>query len=237
MAQTMLVDDEGQSLVDTSRVFYYGISQGGIFGATHCAWSPVIDKCVLQVGGINYSMMLERSLDWPVYRTMLIGAYPDPLDVTINIHLLQMMWDKTDPVSVADILLDPNIGDSIPGAPPKQVLYEIAVADDEVSNISSDYAARTMGMPVLTPSVYVPFGLEETDGPASSAMVIYDYGLADTIPATNEPPPDNDVHAFIRSQTSHIEMMRQFIESGEIVQTCTAENGCDCTANGCGPQL
>jgi hypothetical protein len=76
MANTLFVDGDGDSIADPSRVYYYGISQGGIFGATHCAWNPAIGRCVLQVGGINYSMMLERSLDWPIHRTVLIGAYP-----------------------------------------------------------------------------------------------------------------------------------------------------------------
>ncbi len=237
MAQELFVDGSGTSIVDPSRVFYYGISQGGIFGATHCAWSPVIDRCVLQVGAINYSMMLERSLDWPIHRTVLIGAYPDPLDVAINIGLLQMMWDRTDPVSIADVLLEPDIGDYLPGASPKQVLLEIGVADTEVSNIASHYGARTMGLPLLAPSVVEPYGLTPTEGPLSSAMVVYDYGLGDTIPATNEPPLENDVHSFIRKEGSHFEMMKNFIETGVITQTCTAPNGCDCTADGCGVRI
>jgi hypothetical protein len=162
---------------------------------------------------------------------------PDPLDVAINIHLMQMMWDVTDPVSIADVLLDPAIGEAIPGSGPKQVLMEIAIADDEVTNIASDYQARTMGIPLLAPSVYEPFGVAPAEGPLSSAMVIYDYGLGDTIPPTNEPPPDNDVHSFVRKQGAHIEMMRAFLETGEIVQTCTSPTGCDCVQDGCGGEL
>ena len=45
-------------------------------------YEPTIQRAVLQVGAVNYSMLLERSLDWPTYRTIMIGAYPDPLDVT-----------------------------------------------------------------------------------------------------------------------------------------------------------
>lgn len=234
MAQQLFVDDNGTSIVDPGKISYFGASQGGIFGATHCAWSPVIDRCVLQVGAINYSMMLERSSDWPVHRTVLIGAYPDPLDVALNVHLLQMLWDTTDPVSVADVLLDPDIGDHLPGASAKQVLMEIGIADDEVSNIASDYQARTMGIPLLSPSVVEPFGLTPREGPLSSALVIYDYGLGGTIPPTNEPPPDNGVHGRVSTERAHLEMMRIFAETGVITQTCTAPNGCDCTASGCG---
>lgn len=234
MAQTLFVDDNGNSIVDTSKIYYHGISQGGIFGGTHCAWSPVIEKCVLQVNGINYSMMLERSLDWPVHRTTLVGAYPDALDVAINLHLMQMFWDKTDPVSVADVLLTPG---EISGTPAKQVLMEIAIGDDEVANISSDYQVRTMGLPVLAPAFHTPFGTTAEAGPLSSAFVAYDFGVGDTVPLTNTPPPENEVHSLVRKQRSHIEMMRTFLETGEIVQTCTGENGCSCTTDACGGEI
>jgi hypothetical protein len=233
MAQQLFVDGEGNSLVDPEKFYYYGISQGGIFGGTICAYDPFIERCVLQVGAINYSMMLERSLDWPTYRNILIGAYPDPLEVALLIGLMQHWWDLTDPASVADAMLT---GD-IPGAPPKQVLMQMAVADDEVPNVASEHQARTMGLPALAPSFYEPYGVPEAEGPLSSALVIYDYGLGDTIPPTNTAPPDNNVHSLVRRHEATIEMMRIFYETGEIVQTCTAERGCDCAAGGCGADL
>lgn len=233
MAQNLFVRQNGTSYVDPSKFYYYGISQGGIMGTTVCAIDPVIDRCVVQVGAINYSLLLERSRDWPTYRTTLIGAYPDPLDVALLLNLMQMQWDRTEPTAVADVITTSGF----PMTKAKQVLMQIAIADDEVANIGSEYQARTMGIPVLTPSPYVPFGLEQTAGPAPNAMVIYDYGLGNTIPPTNEPPPDNNVHSEIRNKQATIDMMRRFFETGEIVQTCTAEKGCDCAANGCGASL
>ena len=234
MAQQLFVRTPGgASIVDPDRFFYFGISQGGIMGTTVCAIDPVIERCVLQVGAINYSMMLERSLDWPTYRTILIGAYPDPLDVALILNLMQMQWDRTEPTSVADVLQ----GEGFPGTPQKQVLMQIAIGDDEVSNIASEYQARTMGIPTLTPSPYVPFGLEGMPEPLSSALVLFDFGVGATIPPTNEPPPDNDVHSFVRSRQAAVDMMREFLLNGRIMQTCTAANGCDCTANGCGAEL
>ena len=232
MATELFGDGEGGSLIDPDRVHYYGISQGGIFGATIAAHDPVIDRAVLQVGAMNYSLMLERSLDWPTYRVVLSGAYENALDMSILLHLLQVQWDITDPVSVADGMLT---GD-IPGVGPVQVLMQMAVADDEVSNVATAYQARSMGVPVLAPSVDVPWGLEAAEGPHSSALVIYDFGLGDTIPLGNEPPPDNDVHGRVRKQEATIEMMRAFYQDGAIVQTC-GEAGCACHEGGCGAEL
>lgn len=235
MAQNLFVKSAGgPSLVDPDRVYWYGISQGGIMGTTVCAIDPVIKRCVVQVNAINYSMMLERSLDWPTYRTTLIGAYEDPLVVALMLNLMQQEWDRTDPVVVADVIR----GDGFPGTPAKQILMQMAIADDEVPNVAAEYAMRTMGLPVVTPSPYVPFGVESTAGPADSGVIIYDFGLGDTIPLTNTPPPPNDVHSQIRNKTATTDMMKHFYETGEITNTCTAPNGCDCTVQGaCGDPI
>ena len=233
MAQRLFTKTGGGTLVDPNQVLYYGISQGGIMGGTVCAIDPVIERCVLQVGAINYSLLLERSRDWPTYRTILLAAYDGPLDAALILNLLQQQWDRTEPTAIADAI----VGEGLPGAPAKQVFMQIAIADDEVSNVASEYQARTMGIPTLTPSPYVPFGLQGTAGPARSGLVIYDFGLGATIPPTNEAPPDNNVHSNIRNKRLTIEMMRRFYAAGEIVQMCTAPKGCDCTVGGCGADL
>jgi len=222
------------SIVDPSKFFYYGISQGGIMGTTVCAIDPKIERCVLQVGAINYSLLLERSHDWPQYRTTLEGAFPSPLDQALIVNLMQMQWDRTEPTGVADVIL----GDGFPGTPPKSVFMQIAIADDEVTNLASDYQARTMGIPVVMPSPYVPYGVESTAVPVESGMVLYDFGLGSTIPVTNEPPPENEVHSNIRNKQKTIDMMKHFYEAGEVQQMCTdPEKGCDCTTNACGATL
>jgi hypothetical protein len=233
MAQALFRKQNGMPLVDPSKFYYYGISQGGIMGGTVCAIDPVIERCVLQVGAINYSILLERSRDWPTYHGILLAAYRDPLDVTLVVNLMQHQWDRTEPTAIADVL----VGAGVPGAPQKQVFMQIAIADDEVSNVASEYQARTMGIPTVTPSPYVPFGLQGSAGPVRNGLVIYDFGLGATIPPTNEPPPDNNVHSNIRNKRATIEMMRRFYATGEIVQLCTAPTGCDCTAGGCGADL
>lgn len=231
MAQRLFVKPgTSTSVVDPSKFYYYGISQGGIMGLTVCGIDPKIKRCVNQVGGINYSILLERSRDWPTYRTTLIGGYQDPLVVALMINLMQNEWDRTDPVVVADVITTTGF----PNTPPKQVLWQVAIADDEVPNLGSEYAARTMGIPVLTPSPKLPWGVQTTAGPASSAMVYYDFGLGSTIPDTNTAPPDNDVHSNIRNKSATTDMMKHFYETGQIIQTCTAATGCDCTAGGCG---
>ena len=232
MAQTLFVKSPGVSLVDPDRMYWYGISQGGIMGTTVCGIDPVIKRCVVQVNAINYSMMLERSLDWPMYGTILEGAYDNPLVVALMLNLMQNEWDRTEPVVVADVIT----GEGFPDTPAKQVLMQVAIADVEVPNVASEYAMRSMNIPLITPSPHTPFGVE-TATTASSGAVWYDFGLGSTIPLTNTPPPDNDVHGSIRNKKATTDMMKAFYETGMITNLCTGANGCDCTniANCGGP--
>lgn len=229
MAQS-LFHDGTKSLVDPTKVYYYGISQGGIMGATVMAFDQEITRAVLQVGAINYSMLLERSLDWPTYRTILIGAYPDPLDVALLINLMQEFWFMDPANTVFDVLTG-----GVPNTPPKQLLLQMAVADDEVANVATEYQARTMGINTLGPSVYEPYQVPVANGPQSSALVIYDYGLGNTIPMWNEAPPDNDVHGLVRKQQATIDQIGTFFDTGEIIQYC-GTSGCVCHQDGCGEQ-
>jgi hypothetical protein len=234
MKDSLFAKQGGGSLIDPERVYYYGISQGGIMGTTICAIDPVIRRCVVQVGAINYSMLLERSRDWPRYRTTLIGAYEDPLLVALMLNLMQQEWDRTEPTAVADGVTTSGF----PQTPPKQLFMQIAIGDDEVPNIGSEYQARTMGVPLIMPSPIMPFGLTPTTAPAQNGILFYDFGVAATIPDTNEAPPDNDVHSQIRNKKYTGLMMKHFYETGEIVNLCTATNGCDCTVSGaCGDAI
>jgi hypothetical protein len=236
MAQQLFVRDGGggpDSYIDPDRVYYYGISQGGIMGTTVCGIDPEISRCVLQVGAMNYSLMLERSADWTTYEAIVTGAYPDPLDVALILNIFQGMWDRTEATSVTDVLT----GDGFPGTPAKQVFMQFGVADIEVPNVASEYQARTMGIPVMTPSPYVPWGMASSATPAASGLVIFDFGLGDTIPEGNEAPPDNEVHGSIRRRQATVDMIREFFDNGLVTQLCTAPTGCDCTGDGCGATL
>jgi len=228
MAETLFVNGEGASIVDTSKIHYYGLSQGHIFGATIAAYDPHIQRAALGVGGANYSLMLERSLDWPTYRNVVIGAYKDPLSVSIMINLLQIRWDQTEPTNVISDLP----GNPIPGTPDKQFLLHMSRADSEVPNVSTEYQARTMGIPVLAPALYAPFGVPEMPGPLSSALVIFDGGFGD-IPEGNIPPQENLGHYVTRNSQAAIEQIQIFFETGEIVHTCGDAQVCDCTTTAC----
>ncbi len=219
----------GARLADPSRVYYYGLSQGHIFGTAHMAYLPTVRRGVLGVGGGNYSTMLERSTDWPGYRMIMIGAYPDPLDVVMAVNLFQQRWDQTETSGVANVVL----AGTPTGVPPKQVLLHMAVGDEQVPNLSTEWQARTMGIPALLPgSSYLPYGMTGVAGPIAngSALVIMDGG-APPFPLTNEPALDTGMHDLTRNQAASRRQMRQFFETGVVVNEC--DGPCMCAAGKC----
>lgn len=236
MASDLFVtDDDGdgplppRSLVDPAKVTYYGLSQGGIFGTTLLAYDPHLTRAVVGVGGANYSTMLERSTDWPQYRGVLNGAYPSDLDVQLAVSLFQMQWDRTEPSGVLDVML---AGDAL-GVPPKQILIHEALADNEVPNLATEYQARSMGVPVLTPSPTTPYGIPTATSPIApggSALVIFDGGVAPP-PFTNIPAPDTGAHYLTREQPATWRQIATFFATGEIVNEC--DGACVCTGDAC----
>jgi len=228
-ADTLFVDGAqgNRKLVDATRVFYYGLSQGAIFGTAVMAYEPTVTRAVLGVGGANYSLLLDRSNDWPRYRTILAGAYPDALDVTLAINLFQMRWDKVEGSGIAHTVL----AGAPTNVPPKQLLMQIALGDEQVPNLGSYWQARTMGIPVLGPSPQTPWGIPVAASPvAGSALVIMDGG-APPVPRTNIPAPDSGMHSLTRNQAASRRQIRDFFTTGSIVNQCAGP--CVCQSGAC----
>ncbi|MBA3539771.1 MAG: hypothetical protein H0T79_09085, partial [Deltaproteobacteria bacterium] len=228
-AQEVFLDGAKQ-LVDPAKVYYYGLSQGAIMGTGVMAWEPTVTRGVLGVGGANYSILLERSLDWPIYRGILAGAYPDALDITLAINLFQMRWDKVEGSGVAHTVL----AGTATGVPPKQLLMQIALSDEQVPNLGSYWQARTMNIPVVGPTPTQPWGLTVETSPiaSGSALVIMDGG-APAAPLTNIPAAEvsPSMHNLTRTQAATRRQIKQFFASGEIVNECAG--ACACQSGAC----
>jgi hypothetical protein len=221
-------DSPGKSLVDDTRIYYYGLSQGGIMGTTVLAYEPTILRGVLGVGAANYSMLLERSSDWTQFRAIVSGPYPDALDILLAINLFQMRWDKAEGAGVANTVLQ----GTPTGVPAKQILLQIALGDQEVPNLGSYWMARTMNLPVLAPSPTTPWGLSAQQSPLAggSALVIMDGG-APAPPTGNVPPANLDMHNLTRRQPATRRQIKEFFATGRIVNECTG--ACLCATGAC----
>src|SRR5207237_955950 len=153
----------------------------------------------------------------------------DPLDVVLAINLFQMRWDKVEGSGVAQAVQQ----GTLTGTPAKQLLIQVALADEQVPNIGSWWQARTMGIPVLGPSPMTPWGLTVRDTPLAggSAIVILDGG-APMPPVTNTPPAqDLKMHAMPRKQGATRRQIQEFFATGRIVNECAG--ACVCPTGAC----
>jgi hypothetical protein len=112
----------------------------------------------------------------------------------------------------------------------------MSVGDCEVPNLASLFQARSIGLPLLTPSVQAPFGLSGMDGPLPNAFVIMDEHPDPLPPETNFLfGYDNVAHENLRRRTATVQQIDHFFQPGpgEILNYCTGP--CDCAAGNCGP--
>ncbi len=234
LATQILVDGNNQSIVDTSRVFYFGISNGHILGTTFVAYDPFITRAVLMVGGANWSLMFERSKNWAAFGAPLKGAYDNLLAAVIMEEVLEMALDVVEGSNVAQY--------QVPGTPAKRYLLQTSLDDCQVPNISSFYQARSMGVTLLVPSPVTPFGFLTTADATSSgnAWLIVDEKPSPTPPATNLTFAfDNEAHENPRRRRAVLDQILEFWDTGTARNPCTASGpaACDCKAGNCGALL
>src|SRR5215207_1213750 len=85
---------DGQSVLDTTRLFFDGNSQGGIMGGALTAVAPDYDRAVLGVPGMNYSTLLQRSVDYDTYAAIITPNYPKAIWTQLWLAQIQLLWDR-----------------------------------------------------------------------------------------------------------------------------------------------
>lgn len=209
--------------VDPSQLYYYGNSQGGIMGGVLAGVATDIDRFALGVGGMSYPLLIKRSTAWIQYGAVMAVGYPDPLERDLIMVMSASLWDLAEPTTYS-----PHwVRDPLPGTPPHRVLMQIGIGDALVSNVASYMVARTAGIPVITPSPVMPYGLEAATAPADSGVVIWEIpGVSPSVPGTRSPGVDNDTHEAVRRTDSARDQIDAFFApDGVIEQRC--EGPCD----------
>jgi hypothetical protein len=209
---------DGVPIIDTAEVYFYGISQGGIEGGTYMALATETVRGILGVGAANYSILLQRSADFPMFETVLNLNYTDVLDRQLMFPLFQQLWDRADPQGYLPHL----VRDPLPGTPAKKVLLQVGVNDSQVPNIGTEIQVRSLGIPALAPSAYPLFQVPELEAPFDgSAFVPYDVN-GTAAPLTNTPPEDdNGVHEAVRRLDAAQRQIDAFLRpDGEVQNFC-----------------
>src|SRR5262249_49953079 len=143
----------------------------------------------------NYSTLLQRSTDYPMFQFPLNQHYRDELDRALIYPLIQQLWDRGEPQGYLSHL----IANPLPGTSAKKILLQIGLHDSQVGNLGSEIEARSLGLKNVLPTALSLFQVPEMAAPFDdSAFVPYDVG-GKPEPLTNTPPDtDNGVHEAVR---------------------------------------
>lgn len=217
----LLAVDNGQG----TKLFYDGNSQGGIMGGSLVALSPDISRGILGVTGMNYSTLLQRSVDWEdLYAIPFYATYQDPLEQQVAFTLMQMLWDRGEANGyAAHMTTDPYAN-----TPAHEVMLQVAFGDHQVTNHAAEVEARTIGAPIMQPGL--PDGqhweresyfADTAEYPyQGSALVYWDSGNA-TPPNGNLPANHaGDPHGHPRSEPAAGWQEAQFLLTGWMVDVC-----------------
>jgi hypothetical protein len=250
------VDPDGQgtgdpphAVFDTSELFYEGNSQGGILGGALTALAPDYERAVLGVPAINYSTLLQRSVDFDEFAGILYPNYPNELERPLLFALMQTLWDRGEPNGYAAHMTS----DPLPNTPAHTVLMQVALGDFQVSNYAADVEARTIGAqitsPVTDPGRYwsdsgTPFGIDPiVSYPYTGSAIQYwdggpvgftgTQGMGTGLPPLENLPPEPgpvygaDPHSYPRRAAAAQQERSDFFDG--------AINGCGaspCYSNG-----
>ena len=219
--------DGGEPVIDGAELFYDGNSQGGIMGGALVAVSPDVKRAVLGVTGMNYSTLLQRSVDWDTYRAIFDPSYPDVIERGITISLIQMLWDRAEANGYAQHMTT----DPYEGSPEHRVLLHAAFGDHQVSTYAAEVEARTIGAKLRCPGVAAgrlpdttpQWGLECAEGSEAdvSVLVIWDSGTP-APPVVNLAPTDGrDSHEDPRRMATAQQQKSDWLRSdGRFTDVC-----------------
>jgi hypothetical protein len=179
--------------------------------------SPVIERGVLGVPGMPYSLLLSRSADFTPFFALFQGVYHKQEDIAFWMALMQNLWDSAEPGGWGRQLIE----DPIAGTPPKQVLLQDAIGDAQVTTLGAQNMARAYGASLVETPYRDVWGLDtQPSGFTGSGLAEYGHGAPD-VPVTNVPPDaDFDTHEDTRRTFSAQEQLNTFLTTGTIVQYC-----------------
>jgi hypothetical protein len=217
----------GKSVINTALRSYFGNSEGGILGGVYMAMSQDVLRGTLGVTGGPYSLLLPRSVDFQQLYVLLKARFDSPFDRIMLLHMMQMLWDRADPMGYVDAITT----NTLPGTPKHTVLVHYGLGDCQVSYLGAYSEGRTIGCQMFLNNVLegneTMFGFQHIAGPTQTSMIVgFDYG-APPVPPINVPPNKAfDSHEKPRRDKRAQDQMYQFFTTGVIVDTC---NGQGCT--------
>jgi hypothetical protein len=232
--------------IDTRRLFYSGVSLGGILGGAYTSVAPDSERSVLIVPGFRFSLLLTRSTQFGPFAEVIYPTYPDRVEQAVINSMIQLLWDRGEANGYAwHMTRNP-----LPNTPRHTVLLHEAFGDHQVANVATETEARLIGARLRTPALDAGRSLDREPFLGirpiprypwrGNALVVYDIGPlrppgcvvggtpdcmgTPPAPTTNQPPEAGvDPHALTLFEPTAIEQFVSFLApNGSFINNCGA---------------
>ena len=205
-----------EPLLNPDVVHYYGISLGGIQGASQTALSPRISRSVLAVPGAGWVNLIQRSTQFQPLEVYFDNFYPDPLVQLVLLGMSQTFFDWSDPGNLTHLLSE--------AASPKDIVLQEAIGDCQVANMTTDLLARAMNASHLENATDPIWGLDTVPSPAQGVVISQVRVPEDLeyfpLDENRTPETDNGVHNSAVLRETMFNQIVQLFSTGELVHPC-----------------
>lgn len=205
-------------------------------GTMFAALTNDVKQVNLDVPAINFSLLLQRATPFIPFDQLLSLLNPDAMDQAIGISLIHEIWVRGEPAGYATHVTS----NPLPGSIPKHVLMSVALYDQQVSNLGSQLAGRTLRLENFPGSVVKDLpGIPDAKGPLASAYAVYDTGSFDVNnpadqpfipPLVNRPAQPNhcDPHPIQGHIPAFLDQLRVFFQpDGKVLNFCDDDGICN----------
>lgn len=217
----------GRPVIDPAHLYYDSNSQGAIFGGALTALAPDFTRAVLGVPGMRFSVLLPRSKDFDTYRLVFDPAYPDRSTQPLVLSLIQLLWDRGEGNGYANQMTTRTL----PDTPAHTVLLHPAVGDHQVSTVTADIEARTIGARKTphelaagrSPDRRPLYGIRTIGGfPYKGSAIVYWDSGGPLQPQTNTAPREGeDPHEHPRATPAARNQKSAFLQpDGKVIDVC-----------------
>lgn len=231
-------DDQGRVLFKPGDVQYNGISMASVYGGSLTALSPHFDYSVLDLAGMNWSLMIRRSNLWKGFAIAYEPAYPDSLVQALGLSLIQMIWDRADSNGYANhVTRDP-----LPGSKLSRIIIQSPIGDQILSETAAELMQRSLETSRHNPSIvegrhiaeepYIGIAEITTYPFEGNAVMHWDSGPfpvdghdGTPLPRTENLPQNlgYDTHGMPIGQPGAWEQKNTFWRSGDVINVCGAQ--------------
>jgi cephalosporin-C deacetylase-like acetyl esterase len=152
--------------LNTEDRSYFGISLGGIIGASSCPLNPTLDRCVLNVPGGRLVEIVRANGAYSALMNIFFDPNEGQQEIELFSALAQSVVDEGDPAIAAARVVQRS--------PVRPLLVQEAIHDTTVYNQTTEVMVRSIGLPLLEPELEAIDGLELEPAPAAENLATPD---------------------------------------------------------------